>query len=42
MKITKGDKSVTIPGLIVVLGLLILDNVAGNICKTVIASRYKK
>jgi hypothetical protein len=41
MKITKGDKSVTIPGLLVVLGLLVLDNVAGNICRTIISTKSK-
>ena len=35
MLITKGDKTIEIPGLALFVGALILDNVVVNICKTV-------
>ena len=34
MKITKGDKTVNIPSWIILVGVLALDNIVVNICKT--------
>lgn len=35
MRITNGEKRIDIPAWMVVIGLLTLDNVVCNICKTV-------
>lgn len=34
MKITKGDKTIDISGVGIFLGLLVVDNIVVNICKT--------
>ena len=34
MKITKGNNSYDIPGWAVFVGLIVVDNIVGNICKT--------
>ena len=42
MRITKGDKTVSIPAWAVVIGLLVVDNVVVNVCKTVGISKLAK
>lgn len=39
MKITKGDKTIVIPGWTLLVGALVVDNIVANVCKT---SAYKK
>lgn len=41
MVIKKGDKSVHIPGWAIVLGLLVVDNVAANVCKVITVVKSK-
>lgn len=42
MKIGKGDKYVSVPAWALVLGLLVVDNMVGNICKTITNSKILK
>ena len=35
MKITKGDKTINIPGWALFVGALVVDNIVANVCKTV-------
>jgi hypothetical protein len=47
MKIVKGDKNISIPGWALFIGLIVVDNIASNICtvinnKTVLKSGKKE
>lgn len=42
MLIRKGDKTAEIPNWLLLVGVLVVDNIAGNICKTIIAKKGEK
>lgn len=42
MKLAKGDKYISIPSWAVFIGLLVVDNMVGNICKTITNSKILK
>lgn len=42
MRITKGDKTVNIPGWALLVGALVVDNIVANICKTVCYKKEEK
>ncbi len=39
MKITKGDKTINIPSWILLVGVLAVDNIVVNVCKTSAAKK---
>lgn len=39
MKITKGDKTVSIPGWALLVCALVVDNIVANVCKVMVAKK---
>ena len=42
MKITKGDKTINIPGWTLLVGALVLDNIVANVCKASTVTKLLK
>lgn len=42
MRITKGDKTIVIPGWTLFVGALVLDNIVANVCKTSAVTKLLK
>lgn len=42
MLIRKGDKATKIPNWLLLVGVLVVDNIAGNICRTIIIAKKEK
>ena len=42
MRITKGDKTIVIPGWTLFVGALVVDNIVANVCKASIVKKLLK
>lgn len=42
MLIRKGDKTTEIPNWLLLIGILAVDNIAGNICRTIMVKKCEK
>lgn len=42
MRITKGDKTIIIPGWTLFVGAIVVDNIVTNVCKTSVVKKLLK